>query len=131
MKCMLFWYKRQCRMHFVPKKHTTYTGYTQLEVFLSDIIVESYEKVMADVSALINPERPYVSLADDLPFNDVSQDNILYSVYNPESIESYQIDNESCSDDDLKQTNDTIINDDVWSEFTDFLSVLEVYEYQE
>ena len=86
---------------------------------------------MADVSALINPERPYVSLADDLPFNDVSQDNILYSVYNPESIESYQIDNESCSDDDLKQTNDTIINDDVWSEFTDFLSVLEVYEYQE
>lgn len=131
MKCMLFWYKRQCRMHFVPKKHTTYTGYTQLEVFLSDIIVESYEKVMADVSALFNPERPYVSLADDLPFNDVSQDNILYSVYNPESIESYQIDNESCSDDDLKQTNDTIINDDVWSEFTDFLSVLEVYEYQE
>lgn len=72
MKCMLFWYKRQCRMHFVPKKHTTYTGYKQLEVFLSDIIVESYEKVMADVSALINPERPYVSLADDLPFNDVS-----------------------------------------------------------
>ena len=131
MKCMLFWYKRQCRMHFVSKKQTTYTGYTQLEVFLSDIIVESYEKVMADVSALINPERPYVSLADDLPFNDVSQDNILYSVYNPESIESYQIDNESCSDDDLKQTNDTIINDDVWSEFTDFLSVLEVYEYQE
>lgn len=131
MKCMLFWYKRQCRMHFVPKKHTTYTGYTQLEVFLSDIIVESYEKVMADVSALINPERPYVSLADDLPFNDVSQDNILYSVYNPESKESYEIDNESYSDDDLKQTNDTIIIDDVWSEFTNFLSVLEVYEYQE
>lgn len=55
----------------------------------------------------------------------------MYSVYNPESKESYQIDNESYSDDDLKQTNDTIINDDVWSEFTDFLSVLEVYEYQE
>lgn len=53
----------------------------------------------------------------------------MYSVYNPESIESYQIDNESYSDDDLKQTNDTIINDDVRSEFTDLARVLEVYQY--
>ena len=110
-------------------KNAVTAGYAQLEELLSDVNVDNYEEVMDDVSALINPERPYVSLADDLPFNDVSEDNISYSTYNPESVESYQIDNGSYSDDDLKQTNDTIINDDVRSEFTDLASVLEVYQY--
>lgn len=110
-------------------KNAVTAGYAQLEELLSDVNVDNYEEVMADISALINPERPYVSLADDLPFNDVSEDNISYSTYNPESVESYQIDNGSYSDDDLKQTNDTIINDDVRSEFTDLASVLEVYQY--
>lgn len=110
-------------------KNAVTAGYAQLEELLSDVNVDNYEEVLADISALINPERPYVSLADDLPFNDVSEDNISYSTYNPESVESYQIDNGSYSDDDLKQTNDTIINDDVRSEFTDLASVLEVYQY--
>ena len=35
--------------------------------------------IMSEISALINPEKPYVSLADDLPFNDVSEENITYS----------------------------------------------------
>lgn len=105
------------------------SGFTQLEELLSDVNVDNYEEVMADVSALINPEKSYVSLADDLPFNDVSEDNISYSVYNPESVENYQIDDGNYSDDDLKQTNDTIINDDVRSEFADLESVLEVYQY--
>lgn len=110
-------------------KNAVTAGYAQLEELLSGVNADNYEEVMADVSALINPERPYVSLADDLPFNDVSEDNISYSAYNPESVETYQINDGSYSDDDLKQTNDTIINDEVRAEFTDLASVLEVYQY--
>lgn len=35
--------------------------------------------IMSEISTLINPEKPYVSLADNLPFNDVSEENITYS----------------------------------------------------
>ena len=104
-------------------------GFNDLEVLLSDVSVENYQSVMADISELINPEKPYVSLADDLPFNEVSENNITYSDYNPESVTDYQIDDGSYSSEDLEQTNDTVINDDVRSEFSELESVLEVYQY--
>ena len=105
------------------------SGYDKLETLLSDASFENYDTVMAEISALINPERPYVSLADDLPFNDVSEENISYSSYNPESVVNYQINDGSYSSDDLQQTNDTIINDSVRAEFAEHESVLEVYQY--
>ncbi|WP_154662912.1 hypothetical protein [Ruminococcus albus] len=64
---------------FSEYRDTVISGYNDLEELLSNVTVENYETVMADISALINPEKPYVSLADDLPFNDVSDDNITYS----------------------------------------------------
>ena len=64
-------------------KEAVISGFNDLEFLLSDISVENYEAVMSDISALINPEKPYVSLADDLPFNEVSEDNITYFDYNP------------------------------------------------
>lgn len=114
---------------FEDYKNNVISGYTQLEELLNDVNIDNYEEVMANVSALINSEKPYVSLADDLPFNDVSEDNITYSAYNPESVTDYQIDDSSYSNNDLQQTNDTIINDDVRAEFADLESVLEVYQY--
>ena len=114
---------------FSEYRDTVISGYNDLEELLSNVTVENYETVMADISALINPEKPYVSLADDLPFNDVSDDNITYSTYNPESVTDYQIEDSNYSSDDLDQTNDTTINDDVRTEFADLESVLEVYQY--
>ena len=114
---------------FAEYRETIISGYNELESLLSTVTVDNYETVMADISSLINPEKPYVSLADDLPFNDVSENNITYSAYNPESVTDYQIDDGSYSNDDLQQTNDTIINDDVRDEFADLESVLEVYQY--
>lgn len=114
---------------FNEYKEAVLSGFYDLEVLLSDISVENYETVMSDISALLNPETPYVSLADDLPFNEVTEDNITYSAYNPEAVTDYQIDDGSYSNEDLEQTNDTIINDDVRSEFSELESVLEVYQY--
>ena len=114
---------------FSEYRNTVISGYDDLEKLLSNVTVDNYQTVMADISALINPEKPYVSLADDLPFSDVSEDNITYSKYNPESVTGYQIEDSSYSSDDLNQTNDTIINDDVRTEFADLESVLEVYQY--
>ena len=114
---------------FKEYKEAVLSGFNDLEVLLSDISVENYETVMSDISALLNPETPYVSLADDLPFIEVTEDNITYSTYNPEAVTAYQIDDGSYSNEDLEQTNDTIINDDVRSEFSELESVLEVYQY--
>lgn len=114
---------------FNEYREAVLSGFNDLDALMSDVSVENYEEIMADVSELINPEKPYVSLADDLPFNDVSEDNISYSDYNPESVTDYQIDDSSYSKNDLYQTNDTIINDDIRAEFSDFESVLEVYQY--
>lgn len=116
-------------VEFSEYRDIIFSGYNKVEEMLSTVSVENYETVMSEISALINPEKPYVSLADDLPFNDVSEDNITYSTYNPESVTDYQIDDNSYSNDDLKQTNDTIINDDVRAEFANLESVLEVYQY--
>lgn len=116
-------------VEFSEYRDIIFSGYNKVEELLSTVSVENYETVMSEISALINPEKPYVSLADDLPFNDVSEDNITYSTYNPESVTDYQIDDNSYSNDDLKQTNDTIINDDVREEFANLESVLEVYQY--
>lgn len=87
------------------------------------------DSLLSDVSALINLEKPYVSLSDDLPFNYVPEDNISYSDYNLEAVTDYQIGEDSYSKDDLQQTNEIIINDDVRAEFSDFESFLEVYQY--
>ncbi len=114
---------------FSEYRDTVISGYNEVEELLSTASIENYEMVMSEISALINPEKTYVSLADDLPFNDVSEDNITYSTYNPESVTNYQVDDGSYSSDDLKQTNDTIVNDDVRAEFADLESVLEVYQY--
>lgn len=116
-------------MEFSEYRDTVISGFNEVEKLLSTVSVENYKMVMSEISTLINPEKPYVSLADDLPFNDVSDDNITYSTYNPESVTDYQIDDGSYSNDDLRQTNDTIINDDVRAEFADLESVLEVYQY--
>ena len=116
-------------MEFSEYRDTVISGFNEIEKLLSTVSVENYEMVMSEISALINPEKPYISLADDLPFNDVSEENITYSTYNPESVTDYQIDDGSYSNDDLKQTNDTIVNDDVRAEFADLESVLEVYQY--
>lgn len=114
---------------FSEYRDTVISGFNEVEELLSTVSVKNYEMVMSEISALINPEKPYVSLADDLPFNDVSEENITYSTFNPESVTDYQIDDDSYSSDDLRQTNDTIVNDDVRTEFADLESVLEVYQY--
>lgn len=114
---------------FAEYKEAVISGYSKLEKLLSNVTIDNYVSVMEDISALINPEKSYISLADDLPFNDVSEENISYSAYNPESVTNYQIDDGSYSSDDLQQTNDTIINDSVRAEFAEHESVLEVYQY--
>lgn len=114
---------------FSEYRDTVISGYNDLEDLLSTVTIDNYESVMADISALIMPERPYVSLADDLPFNDVSEENISYAEYNPEAVTNYSPADGEYSDEDLVQTNDTVINDDVRNEFFEYESVLEVYHY--
>jgi len=114
---------------FNDYKNAVVSGYSELDSLLSDVTVSNYESVMSAISDLINPEKPHISLAEDLPFNDVSEENISYAAYNPEAVTDYQIADGGYSSDDLQQTNDTVINDDVRAEFSELESVLDVYQY--
>ncbi len=113
---------------FRDYKDAIMSGYNEIESYLADITVENYEKIMADISALVNPEKPYVSLADNLPSGE-NEKNISSAPYNPEAVTDYQAGDPNYSADDLKQTNDTAITDEIRAEFAEYESVLEVYQY--
>ena len=53
---------------FTEYRDTVISGFNVVEELLSTASVENYAMVMSEISARINPEKPYVSLADDLPF---------------------------------------------------------------
>jgi transglutaminase-like putative cysteine protease len=114
---------------FNDYKAAIMSGFEELENEISKVNAENYESVLANISQIINPETPYTSLADDLPFSEASEENISYEDYNPESVTDYQVDDSSYSSGDLEQTNDTATNDEITEAFSEMESVLEVYQY--
>ncbi len=105
------------------------SGFEEIEGYADQLNEENSEEVLRKIEDTVTYEQPYVKMADDLPFNNITVENIKYSAYNSQSVINYQIDVNGYSDDDLQQTNDTTINDDVRAEFAELESVLEVYQY--
>lgn len=68
-------------------------------------------------------------MAGELPFNNVSNDEIEMEAYTENDVEAYKVPNGSYSESDLEFTNDVIVNDNIRSEFSELSSVLEVYQY--
>ena len=105
------------------------SGFEEIEGYADKLNEENSEEVLSKIEDTVTYEQPYVKMADDLPFNNITVENITYSEYNSQSAIDYQIDDNGYSNDDLQQTNDTTINDDVRAEFSELESVLEVYQY--
>ncbi len=105
------------------------SGFEEIEGYADQLNEENSEEVLRKIEDTVTYEQPYVKMADDLPFNNITVENIKYSAYNSQSVINYQLDDNGYSDDDLQQTNDTTINDDVRAEFAELESVLEVYQY--
>lgn len=105
------------------------SGFAKLEKYAAQLDTDNSEGILEKIGNIIYSDKTDSRTASELPFSNVSSGIISKAKYNSKKTVSYQIAETDYSDADLKQTNDTTINDDVRNEFSDKESVLEVYQY--
>lgn len=106
------------------------SGFDEIEGYANQLNEDNSEEILGKIEDTVSFEEPYVGLADDLPFSNVAVDEVKEEKFVPErSASSYAPENTGYNGADLEQTNDTTINDDVRGEFSEFESVLDIYQY--
>ena len=105
------------------------SGFEKLENCVSGQDEKNSETILNEMEDIILSEKPYLALAEDLPFDNISGDEIPMETYAETEAIAYEAGNESYSRSDLEFTNDAVMNDEIRSEFADLSSVLEVYQY--
>lgn len=105
------------------------SGFEELENCISGQNEKNYETVLEEIGEIVAPEKQHIPLAGDLPFHNVSNDEIEMEAYTENASLAYEAYSESYSKDDLKFTNDVVVNDEIRTEFEELSSVLEVYQY--
>lgn len=106
------------------------SGFNEIEGYVNQLNEDNSEEILGMIEDTVNFEQPYVGLADDLPFSNVAVDEVKEEKFVPErSASSYTLENTGYNGADLEQTNDTTMNDDVRGEFSEFESVLDIYQY--
>ena len=105
------------------------SGFEELENCISGQNEKNYETVLEEIGEIVAPEKQHIPLAGDLPFNNVSNDEIEMEAYTENASLAYEAYSESYSKGDLKFTNDVVVNDEIRTEFEELSSVLEVYQY--
>ncbi|MCI8408535.1 MAG: transglutaminase domain-containing protein [Lachnospiraceae bacterium] len=105
------------------------SDFEELEDCISGQNEKNYETVIEEIGNIVAPKKQHIPLAGDLPFNNVSVDEIEMEAYTEKDSTAYEIQNESYSNSDLEFTNDVVVNDKIRSEFSELSGVLEVYQY--
>lgn len=105
------------------------SGFKKLENCISEQSEKNSETLLNQMEEIIFSEKPYLALADDLPFNNVSNEEVQMETYTGTEPIAYEAGNENDSESDLEFTNDVVINDEIRSEFADLSGVLEIYQY--
>lgn len=105
------------------------SGFKKLENCISGKDEKNSETILKKIEEIVDPEKPNLALAEDLPFNIVSDDEVSMETYTGTKAIAYETENESYSKSDLEFTNDAVINNEIRTEFEELSSVLEVYQY--
>ena len=109
---------------------TVVSGFDEIEGYANQLNEDNSEEILGKIEDTVNFEEPYVGLADDLPFSNVAVDEVKEEKFVPErSASSYAPENTEYSPADLEFTNDAVINDEIRTEFADYATTLEVYQY--
>ncbi|MDR1673997.1 MAG: hypothetical protein LBR54_00910, partial [Oscillospiraceae bacterium] len=112
------------------------SDFSELESCINELQTDNAETALSQIKEKVAAEKPYMALAGDLPFNEVSNDNILTASYletekgnyAPESTVNFGIRVHGSSS-NLEITNDVILNDKIRDEFEELTSVLDVYQF--
>lgn len=105
------------------------SGFEELEDCINGQNEKNYETVLKEIGEIVAPEKQHTPLAGELPFNNVSSDEIEIEAYTENDSVAYETQKESYGEDDLEFTNDVIVNDKIRTEFSELSGVLEVYQY--
>lgn len=88
------------------------------------------ESTLKQIKAMVDPEKPYIKLSDELPNQDVTVDDIKTEEYSEDTASDYVPDEElEYSKSDLEQTNDTVLNDEIRTQFAELKTPIQIYEY--
>ncbi|MCR5836633.1 MAG: hypothetical protein K6G88_09000 [Lachnospiraceae bacterium] len=114
-------------------------NFEKLEQYSSKLAEESCsdkKSVIKKIGNLVAPEMEVASLSDDLSFNDVTNENINDEQISEEDLEEFALSDtneadvvDNVSKADIKNTNDTAINEKIKEEFSSYDSVLDIYQY--
>jgi hypothetical protein len=105
------------------------SNFTKLEERVSKLSTDNTQAVLDEIKEMVDAERPYNTLAGELPFRNITNDDIAYEKYVATDVNNYEPEKTNLEQSNLEVTNDTLINDTMRSEFADLTSVLDVYQY--
>ena len=114
---------------YINYRLSVMSGFEELENCISGQNQKNYEAVVEEIGEIVDSEKQNMPLAEELPFNNISVDEIATEAHDENSTIAYDIGNENYSEGDLEFTNDVVINDKIRSEFSELSGVLEVYQY--
>lgn len=103
--------------------------YKELATYTNELSNGNISRTLRKIKNKVVSEKPFMALGNDLPFENVANDNVTIEKYTAEDVDGYKTENKKYNKSDLEVTNDTIINDKVRSEFQELTSPLEIYQY--
>lgn len=104
------------------------SSFDELEVYISELSTDNADILLSKIKEKVAEEKPYLTLAGDLPFGEVSIDNVSFATFS-EISNDYSPQNTNYNQSNLEITNDTILNDKIRSEFEELDSVLDIYQF--
>lgn len=105
------------------------SGFDEIKKYAEKINTKNAEKMLGKIEEKVAAEKPYIPLAEDLPFENVSNEEIETEEYVAKENGEYEVENTKYTQSNLKSTNDTVINDAIRSEFEELTSPLEIYQF--
>ncbi len=108
---------------------TLLSNFSELETYISELNTNNAETALSKIKEKVAAEKPYVGLAGELPFNEVSNDAISFASFIESASAKYEPENTNYSQSNLAITNDTVLNDKIRDEFEKLTGVLDVYQF--
>lgn len=105
------------------------SDFSELESYISELDTDNAKTALDKIQKKVASEKPYIGLAGELPFNEVSNDAISFAPYVESESINYKPENINYSQSNLAATNDTELNEKIRSEFEELTSVLDVYQF--
>lgn len=105
------------------------SGFEQLEEIIADWNSQDEAASLQKIENLVVTDKPNIILGEELPIQNTAWEDVALEENREEKYEEYIPENNDFTKNDLLQTNDTIINEEIRTEFAALKRPLEMYLY--